>query len=872
MDSQNNNQSNTPLDVFKDILKDAFNYCLSFFKRLPRPDKNEIIFHYYRHDNEYTDWELWIWHPQNQPDGINILPDGKTDFGIFFKISLEMVGSFEGLGFLFKKGDWLEKEGNDRFLRSQKGQSFFIISKDDKIHTSLPDLRTPISKVFLDSPTLIQAVFPISIKDWELNDNFFELRGPRGKKIKIEDYSLSPKDAEFSRTVNIKLKNPLSLKSKNYYSYNLTAKNFSSRNVELRGILYDQQFYSEKVLGCHLKHMQYSFRVFAPTADQVFLRLYHDAGGSKYHDHPMEEDDNGVWEILLPEDDCEGRYYRYRILGNDFPGRKSRLVLDPYSKSHTHHFGRSLILSHESLKGTPVADSPKFKKSDAIIYETHIRDFTIHEQSGVKNKGKYLGFTEIGSHIPQRATLKSGISHLKELGVNVIQLLPIQDFDNDEYSSDYNWGYMPWFYFCPEGWYSSNPRNASRIVELKKMVSTLHENGFKVVMDVVYNHTAETDPNISVSLNGCAPGYYYRRKANGDYFNGSGCGNEVKTEAPMMRKLILDSLKYWVSEFKIDGFRFDLMGLMDYETFILIEKELTAINPDILLYGEPWAAGEAGIEIMGKGFQRGYNTSVFNDDYRNAILGNAFDNSPGFIQNGSNVEEIKKGIKGGIDGFAASPLESFNYFSCHDNRTLRDKLLLNEPDIDFDSIKKIAKMAAALILTSQGVPFFLSGEELLRTKAGIDNSYNSPDEINQIDWGSKGRMLDLFHFYRDLISLRKAHPLLRLEKADDVNNALTFLEDMFPDFPGGTIAFMLENINNIDSVDRFLFYFNPQPFAIKFEIPKGNWQILLHNYKLKLKKRGQKKMTGNILKLGARQIFFLVEYPQTTTSFKKALS
>jgi pullulanase len=329
------------------------------------------------------------------------------------------------------------------------------------------------------------------------------------------------------------------------------------------------------------------------------------------------------------------------------------------------------------------------------------------------------------------------------------------------------------------------------------------------------------------SFEGLVPGYYYRRKPDGSYWNGSGVGNEFRSEAPMARRFIIDSVKYWVTEYQIDGFRFDLMGLIDLATMTQLTEELRAIDKNLLIYGEPWSAGDTPIQITNKGKQRQRGFAVFNDNFRDALKGGVFKpRERGFVQAGINIEQVKQGIKGSIDDFTASPLETINYVECHDNHTFWDRLIASTFDdsaiTDADR-RAMNKLGAAIIFTAQGIPFFQSGQELLRSKGGDENSYNKSDAVNMIRWQQKVTNYDLFLYYRGLIALRNAHPLLRLETGSAVNEAVHFLDQN--SIPAHTIAYTIKDVTGKDSWQNALLLFNANNQAVKIPIPNGRWQV-----------------------------------------------
>jgi len=583
---------------------------------------------------------------------------------------------------------------------------------------------------------------------------------------------------------------------------------------------------SVQTLGAIYSPEQTTFRVWAPTANQVTLHLYEAPTDGRAKLVAMRKHEDGCWEATIL-DDLRGRYYTYTASGDDPRFDPHREVIDPYAKAVTNHDGRGIVVHDE----TPVADRPDYRPAEAIIYEMHIRDFTIDPDSGVQRRGKYLGLTESGTHLPGRLDVTTGLDHLVELGVNVVQLLPIGEFHNNKSEDQYGWGYDAVHHFSPEGWYATERYDARRVREVKQMIDALHQRGIRVTLDVVFNHTFEDIAGGRVySFEGLVPGYYYRLQQDGNYWNGSGTGNEFRTEAPMVRRYMVDCLRHWVTEYKVDGFRFDLMGLIDHETMQLIARKLHAIDPDLLIYGEPWAGGSTPIQVAYKGSQRGQGWAVFNDHFRDAVKGSVFHaRERGFAQNGLNIDGIKRGVRGSVDDFAESPLETINYIECHDNHTLWDRLVISTIDdasISDADRRAMDKLAAAVIFTSQGIPFIQAGQEFLRTKGGDHNSYNKPDAVNMIRWREKAKHRDVYEYYQGLIALRRAHPLFRLETADEVRRAVKFLDDHLGlPVPPGCVAYVIEDVTGRDDWARALVILNANAVTVEINIPEGQWQV-----------------------------------------------
>jgi pullulanase len=476
---------------------------------------------------------------------------------------------------------------------------------------------------------------------------------------------------------------------------------------------------------------------------------------------------------------------------------------------------------------------------DAVVYELHVRDASIAASSGIKNKGKFLGLAEQGTKNEQG--LSTGLDHLKELGVTHIHLLPFYDFLSiDENRPDvpqYNWGYEPLNFNVPEGSYATNPYDGtSRIRELKQMIKAFHDNGLGVVMDVVYNHTMLTGDSY---FNQLVPGYYYRHTKDGAFSDATACGNETASERPMMRKFMLESLKYWVREYHIDGFRFDLMGVHDIETMNIIAGELRKIRPGILLYGEGWTAGPSPLpdtlRALKKYAYRLSNIAVFSDDIRDGLKGSVFVNEErGFATGKPGMEEsVKFGIVASCrhpqvnaskvnystSAYARDPVSTVTYVECHDNHVLWDKLTISMPGTTAEERKEMYKLCLGVVLTSQGVSFLHAGAEFLRSKKGNENSYNAGDSINALDWDLKSKNKDVFDYVQGLIQLRKAHPAFRMRSGKEVAANIVFLENL----PPGVIGYTINGAAANDSWKKIRVYLNGSKENIPVNPGSGKW-------------------------------------------------
>jgi pullulanase len=557
-------------------------------------------------------------------------------------------------------------------------------------------------------------------------------------------------------------------------------------------------------LGALWSPQETMFRVWAPTAEAVELNLYPRPQGPG-QSIPMRRNDDGSWERSVPGD-LRGRYYTYRAAGAE-PGFNHE-VIDPYARAVSGYAGRGLVVE----PGSPAPGRPDFGPDEAVIYELHLRDFTIDKAGMNPHPGKFLGLVAEGTQLRSDRNLKTGLAHLLELGVNTVQILPITEFQQQ---GEYGWGYDSVHFNAPAPSYGN-------LAELREMVDGLHRHGVRVVLDVVYNHTMEDRFAGRVySFEGLVPGYYYRRRPDGSYFNGSGVGNEFRSEAPMARRFILDSVRYWVQEVGVDGFRFDLMGLIDRETLVELTRELHALDPHLLIYGEPWAAGTTPIQVTSKGAQRGTGLAVFNDDFRDALKGHVFTPaSGGFVQNGSGAEAVGVGVRGSIDSFAQNPLESINYAECHDNHTLWDRLHLSAPGTSEEQREAMDRLTAVALFTAQGIPFLQAGQEFRRSKGGADNSYNLGDAVNAVRWEDKRSHAGLFQFYRGLILMRRQHPLFRLREAEHVRQAVR-VEEASP----GRVSFAIEDVQGSDSWERARVLLNGSRQPQQFRLPSGTWQL-----------------------------------------------
>lgn len=610
--------------------------------------------------------------------------------------------------------------------------------------------------------------------------------------------------------------------------------------------------YKGNDLGLVYTPQKSTFKIWSPTAVAARINFYKtDLGGVSNRTEQMKKAANGVWALTIPEN-LKDQYYTFQVLINN---SWSIELIDPYAKAcGTNGFRAQVIdLKETNPVGWANDQSPIFSASnqqtDAVIYELHVRDASIHANSGIKNKGKFLGLAERGTY--NSSGKSTGLSHIKELGVTHIHLLPFYDYNSvDETKpNQYNWGYDPVNYNIPEGSYSSNPVDGKqRIKELKELVKTMHSNGLRIIMDVVYNHTALT---ANSNFNILAPDYYYRKRADGTFSDASACGNETASDKAMFQKFMLESVLYWVKEYHIDGFRFDLMGIHDIETMNLIADTLRKIKPSIVLYGEGWTAGGSPLPEAKRALKANASQlkgiAVFSDDMRDGIKGSVFNIDDRGFATGKieNTESVKFGIVAAgkhpqIDytkvnyskaPYTKSPASLINYADCHDNNILWDKIALSYKTASKAERVKMHELAYAIVLTSQGTPFLTAGSEFLRTKNGVENSFDKGDLVNGIDWDLKTSNATTHQYIQSLIKIRRAHPAFRMQSATQIAKYLVFQDNL----PEGIIAYTLNGAAVGDKWKKIWVGFNGAQTPQTLSLPAGNWKVASQNNQSALK-------------------------------------
>lgn len=556
----------------------------------------------------------------------------------------------------------------------------------------------------------------------------------------------------------------------------------------------DAKFAADKPLGAVWSAERTVFRVWSPRASRVSVNLYRTALADCPYERLEMAYENGFWSVTATGN-LNGVYYTLSLV----IGGRERETIDPYAKSAGANGRRGFIYNPALLP--PAVPFTAVPKSRAVIYELHVRDFSMDESAAFKARGKFSAFTECGVKNSHGDT--AGLDYLADLGITHVHLLPAFDFasvDETAKSPAYNWGYDPLNYFCPEGSYSSDANDGfARVREFKEMVNSLHKRGIGVIMDVVFNHVYDVEKS---PLNLVFPDYYFRHNEDGTLSNGSGCGNEVATERAMARKMICDCLVHWLTEYHIDGFRFDLMGLIDIDTLNLCAERLCAINPDVLLYGEGWTSGASPLPEEERGIIANAEKipaySLFSDEFRDCVKGCVFsDEDCGYINGNSEslCTLMKSALIGGIfhpdiprerencrPNNADNPAHWINYTECHDNLTFWDKLALSMPNSTEEERIAADKLGASLIFLSQGVPFIAAGQEFLRSKPlpdseGFDhNSYKSPDSVNSLKWDNVTACRDVAEYYKGLIAIRKAFSEFRLGSAEEIRGKVSFAD------------------------------------------------------------------------------------------------
>ncbi|MGE6363352.1 type I pullulanase [Bacillus paramycoides] len=791
-------------------------------KAVSNSKTTEIIIHYKEKSGNTKDWNLWIW--GENANGKSYEFNGEDEFGKYAKIKID--GDYNRVGFIIRTNEW-EKDGGDRWIENIKDgrAEVWVLSGDEKVYDSKPSSELSIQKATIDSFNEITVTtnVPFNIKEQKI-----EIEG-----IKIKGISpLDTNGGDITNKVKIITEQKIDLKQ----TYKVKIENFADANTEIGKVIRSEEFdnsfyYGGNDLGNIYTPQHTKFRLWAPTASEAKLVTYNKWSDKIGTEINMQQGEKGTWITEL-KGNQKGLFYTYKVKIGD----KWTEAVDPYVRAASVNGDKGAVVDLEETnpKNWKVNKKPKFKNpEDAIIYELHVRDLSIQPESGIKHKGKYLGVTEKGTKGPEG--VKTGLDYIKDLGVTHVQFLPIFDYAsvNEETLNEpqYNWGYDPKNFNVPEGSYSTNPYEPTvRITELKQMIQTLHDKNLRVVMDVVYNHMYNAAES---NFHKLVPGYYYRYNEDGTFANGTGVGNDTASERKMMRKFMVDSVTYWAKEYNLDGFRFDLMGIHDYETMNEIRKGVNQIDPSIILHGEGWDLNTplaAELKANQKNAEKMKGIAHFNDNIRDGLKGSVFeDTDNGFVNGKQNMEDrIKKGITAGIDYDTNSstyqdPEQVLTYVEAHDNHTLWDKLELTNSGDSEEVRKQMHKLSSSILLTSQGIPFLHAGQEFMRTKYGDHNSYKSTDSINQMDWLRRAAYNNEVEYMKGLIDLRKKYPAFRMTSAEQIKKDISFI-----DAPKNVVAYTIDGKGNENKTEYFMVAHNANREAVDITLPsKGPWKVLV---------------------------------------------
>ena len=795
-----------------------------------------VNIHYLRDDGAYGEWDVWAWADGLDGAGYAFTDNGDADGAV---ATITITEATPSLGFIVRKPDWSAKDPDgdrkvdlssvvsgivDVYCVSGKELNDYTVNYEQavlglKIKTANAVSKTSVefslTKVPDDDDTITADDFSIvSAGGQEVTIFAVVTSGSEGVLTLSDELDYSKEYTVSFRDTAMKLALP---------DY------FSSEEFE------DAYTYTGDDLGATLVDGSTQFRVWAPTAEKVELNIYAEGnGGTPEQTVEMNKAEKGTW-LLVANGNLSGKYYTYNAY---FDGKTNMDIVDPYAKSVGVNGKRGMILDLDSTDpdGWNTDTRHTYENlTDMQIYEVHVRDFSVSANSGITNKGKYLAFTERGTTLNNEGNISTGVDHLVDLGVTSVHILPSYDYGSVdetklETKAQYNWGYDPVNYNAPEGSYSTDPYHGEvRVNEYKQMVKGLHDAGLGVIMDVVYNHTYNT----SYCFNQLVPGYFYRPNQNT-----SGCGNDVASERSMVSKFIVDSVRYWADEYHLDGFRFDLMGILDVDTMNAVRAALDEIDPTIVIYGEGWNMGSVPTKnVKMANYTNAADTpgiAYFSDTIRDMVKGSVFDAAEKGYVNGdtkhykaivNTVQYTKK--------WCPSPTQIINYADCHDNLTLWDKInSSNGDDSEEDRIRQ-NNLAAAIIQTAQGIPFMMSGEEFLRTKTKADgtfehNSYASPDSVNELDYSRLDTYSQVYDYYKGLIAFRKAHPALRMTSAEDVENTFTSLVDTNAE-KGVAVYSIKGNGVNGEEAEEIVVIYNPLSTDTTVTLPEGDWDVYVND-------------------------------------------
>jgi pullulanase len=798
------------------------------------PESTELTIHYHRFDADYKDWNLWLWPKGGNGAAYSFTED--DSFGKVAKVKVPGTGSVDEIGIIVRLGEWLSKDvAEDRFIKTFKDgkAEIWIVQSDATLYQSKPSITTKLVTATVRTFKTIEVSLNRAASVAEISSSLSVTSG--SKPLAVASIASIPGGATSSNRVLVTLASDFALDGPLAVSHPV----YGSATAELGDLYASAEFekafhYPGTDLGFTYTASATSFRVWAPTASAADLLVYaNDSEKVAGQTIPMTKSVNGTWVVTLPGDQ-HLTIYNFQVKLGD------RLVeaVDPYAKAATINGTKGVVF--DTAKTNPAGwlnhTKPAFSGSatDAVFYELHVRDLSVDTSSSVAQKGKFLGLTEAGTKASDGKT-KTGVDAIVDLGITHLQLLPIYDYKTvDESRNDqFNWGYDPLNFNVPEGSYSTKPADPlNRITELKQTIQYLHSRGIRVVMDVVYNHVFDAG---SHSFEKLVPGYFFRKESDGTFANGTGVGNEVASDRSMARKFIVESSLYWASEYKLDGFRYDLMGIIDVDTMNQVRVGVDKIDNTFLIIGEGWqmgnklAPGQKANQVNAFKMPR---IAHFNDGIRDGLKGDVF--KP--LENGwaSGRNSLKVQVMEGITGETASgtkirgswgplnPDQSVSYVEAHDNLTLFDKLVVSMPKSTSAERKRVFALASSTAILAQGVPFIHAGQEFMRTKGGDENSYKSPDSVNSLKWDEAAKNKDMVSYFKGLIAIRKANPAFRMSKATDVIKGMKFSST-----PEDLIAYSLNASKQTNGAKRVFVIHNAAKVAKVVKLPvSGAWKVL----------------------------------------------
>jgi pullulanase len=813
--------------------------------------------HYHREDGDYELWDVWLW------------PDGGEGAGYPFEeedgdmvATMTVPAGATRVGFIVRTEDWTKDIEQDQYIDIsevisgtvhayvESGVEGAVKEYGDDVVTG-----TKLKSAIYDGKNTVTVLFTGEL-DADQEKSFYVI-GRQGE-IEVTEVALKEKASESEFYYDLTIAEELDV-NRNYRV------GFEYEEYQINmPIVYSTPEFEEKFtyegddLGAVYSKDKTAFRVWAPTAEAVFLNLYE--SGDPWEDNltekiEMKADANGTW-VAEVSGDKAGTYYTYTAVIDGLNVE----ACDPYARTTGVNGKRAMVvdLAATNPEGWDSDKNPHAGENitDAVIYELHVRDFSVNEAGGIADAGKYTAFSKTGTKTAGGSS--TGIDYIRDLGVTHVHILPFYDFgsvdENSPTSDQFNWGYDPVNFNVPEGSYSTDPYHGEvRVAEAKEMVKALHDNGLSIVMDVVYNHVYSGK---DFCVNRLVPGYFSRINDDGTYSNGSGCGNDTASERSMVRKYIVDSVRYWADEYHIDGFRFDLVGLLDVDTINEIVTEVNKTHPDVIFYGEGWSMNtdvtkDDVVLATQQASGRTPGFAYFNDNIRDGLKGSVFNSAETGWASGSKGKERQMTTSFmAAESWSKEPTQIVQYTSCHDNNTLFDRIAVARKDLDRASWIKMSNLAAAFYMTAEGIPFMQAGEEILRTKVKEDgtfdeNSYSSGDEINCIKWETLDdpEYKANLDFYKGLIAFRKEHGLLRLTSADEVAKRVVPVEGL----DKNVVAFAMDNADKGvtgENAEGIFLVFNPNPEETTVELPEGEWDVCVKDIKAGVESLG--KVSGSV--------------------------